>query len=169
MENAVRVNREEWKIPFERWKNVVLREALSRMPVRIFVEVEGKEKIMVFSPEDAKVVEREMFTEPYEGMDDDAHKDVRGFSEMVRRGDVMDVGPGGTYWDKEVRWGVVKRHGEIVWLDKGEEGEVRTVLNEAAKIVTAVDKQNKLKELDYLQNNPVFNELHEKVMGYKPF
>lgn len=39
----------------------------------------------------------------------------------MRRGDVIDVGGGGTVWDREVRYGVVIRLGEIMWLDGGSE------------------------------------------------
>ncbi|MCL4336511.1 MAG: hypothetical protein M1344_04695, partial [Candidatus Thermoplasmatota archaeon] len=100
MEKAVRVNKEEWKVPFKKWKDAVIEETLNRMPVRVFIEVEGKKKITILSPKDGRVVRIEMFTESYEGMDDDVHVKVRGFKEMVRRGDVVDVGEGGTYWDR---------------------------------------------------------------------
>lgn len=72
---------------------------------------------------------------PYEDMNTDVHRDVRGFNAVVRRGDVIDVGEGGTYWDPTVRWGVVVEHGYILWLADGKEEHVMDVLKQATKLM----------------------------------
>lgn len=169
------MNMEEYKIPFDRWKDVVVEESISgaetngsRAVVRVFVEVEGK-GIAILCPEDGKVIRRNMETEPYVGLDDPDHKDVRGFTGLVRRGDVIDVGEGGTYWDKTVRWGVVMDHGRITWLNGGTEEEVISTLTEASKNILPVGEQNKRKKYEYIHNDEEYNELYRRIMGTPPF
>lgn len=137
MDNGTKVNAWEKKVPFDVWRSEVLREVQSRDLLRAFTELEGKESVLVYSPEPEMIETYRVALIPYEDMNIHGHTDVRGFNTVVRRGDVIDVGEGGTYWDDTVRWGVIVEQGHILWLTDGKEEQVMDVLKEATGLMPA--------------------------------
>jgi hypothetical protein len=51
------------------------------------------------------------------------------FGGILRMGDVIDVGSGGTLWDSTIRYGLVCEWSDVLWLENGREEQVAEALN----------------------------------------
>ncbi|MEM3193115.1 MAG: hypothetical protein QW292_13730 [Candidatus Parvarchaeota archaeon] len=159
----------ELKAPYDEWKDIVIEEGMNRHPVMVFVEVRNSNVITFLCPENGRIVKRMMTTQKFdEKLDIEHGKELYTFKGVVRRGDVVDVGEGKNFWEPEMRWAVVAEFGNLVWLEEGKEEQVMEALMESAKRGRDTAHEDKLKEMQYLQSDPEFDYLYEKVMGYKP-
>ncbi|EQB64441.1 MAG: hypothetical protein AMDU3_IPLC00004G0019 [Thermoplasmatales archaeon I-plasma] len=165
----------EKKADYANWRAIVMRSARDRTPVRAFAEVEGKESVTILCPEDGRVVKRLMPTERWVDPAKDnvdnletfcIYGHLMSFRGMVRVGDVLDVGEGGTSWDKTIRYGVVDEWGDVVYLINGSEKDIMEALQEVSKIVLTTEEENKIKVDQYLHDDPEYDYMFKKVMGY---
>jgi hypothetical protein len=161
----------ERKMGYADWIAVLMRAARDRSPVRILVETGDKKVVSVLSPEDRKVVRRTVRTSPIrvfldtQNLAQDSGAQPRAFNHVVRVGDVIDVGEGGTPWDASVRFGVVDEWGVITYLEGGGEEEIMNALLEMSAIVLPVEEENMIKVNQYLHDDPEYDYLFRKVMG----
>ena len=136
MDDSRRFWREERKLPLREWREAVIGEGTDDTPVFVFVMLYDKENIAILSPEEGEVVRREEPTEQYgDPRLDDPFYDPRQklFRGTVNRGCVIDVGERGTFFDDEVRFGVVCEGGGFTWLKDGTEKDAIDALAESMK------------------------------------
>ena len=120
----------ERKVPYDEWRNAVLREGMKGIVVRAFAELQFNRTLAVLYIDEDEILRREMHLGPVEGPLGGAPAgSVWMFKGFLRTGDVMDVGEGGTIWDGTVRYGLVCKWSDVLWLDGGNEKEVMDALN----------------------------------------
>jgi hypothetical protein len=157
----------ELKAGFPKWKDTLLEEIDSRMTRVVSIELQRKEKVTVLCPESRGLIKKEFLTTPI-GEPIGSVSGVTMFVGNLREGDVVDVGEGGTIWDHDVRWGVVTKLGDVLYLEGGNEEDVMGALKSAAFLIKNPEEQDKLKEQQYLQHDPQFEELYRMIFGYEP-
>jgi hypothetical protein len=165
----------EKKADYANWRAIVMKGARDRTPVRVFAEVGEKESITILCPEDGRVVKKSMSTEKWTAPSKN-HTDslellgesgyLMCFRGMVRVGDVLDVGEGGTSWDKTVRYGTVDEWGDVIYLTDGNERDVMEALEEVSRMVLTTEEENRIKVDQYLHGDLEYDYMFEKVMGY---
>lgn len=131
MEKEIGIWLERRKVPYSKWREVLMEETLKGSVVRVFTEVCGMDRISFLYIDDDRVLRRTIPTVPYGKIPGIRCRDVRGFRGFLRSGDVLDVGEGGTVFDCTVRYGIVTRLGEVLWLDGSNEDDVIEALKEA--------------------------------------
>ncbi len=135
MENPRRFSGGEVKLPLSEWREAVIRGVADGTPVDVFLMLYDKLNIVVLSVENGKIVRRE---EPTVEYGDPRYNDPfydplqMVFRGWLNTGNIIDVGDGGTFFDCEVRYGVVCDVG-VLWLKDGKESEVIDVLTESIK------------------------------------
>ena len=133
MESPRRFSGGEAKLPLSEWREAVIRGVSGSTPIDVFLMFYNTWSIVILSVEDGKIVRRE---EPTEDYDDPRNEDTpydpldKMFRGMLNTGTIIDVGKEGTYFDFEVRFGVVSRSG-IIWLKDGTESDLINVLKES--------------------------------------
>lgn len=133
MEDPRRFRREERKLPLREWREAVLMEGKSRKSAYTFAELDGKDKVVIYHPERGEILRIEMPTERLEEQVEGPYGNIREFRGSTRRGDIIDVGEGGTFLSRDVRFGVVDGDGEIIWLKGGSERDAMDALTESMK------------------------------------
>ena len=122
----------ERKVPYDAWRNAVIREGMKGIVARTFAELRWKRTLSVLYLDEGEIMRREMHLVPVEGTLGGAPAgSVWMFSGFLRTGDVVDVGEGGILWDSTVRYGLVCEWSDVVWLDGGSEGDAVKALEEA--------------------------------------
>jgi hypothetical protein len=109
-------------------------EGKSRKSVYTFTEPDGKDKVVIYHPERGEILRMEIPTERLDERVEGPYGNIREFRGSTRRGDIIDVGEGGTFFSKDVRFGVVDREGEIVWLKDGSERDAMDALTESMNL-----------------------------------
>ena len=85
----------ERKVPYDAWRNAVIREGMKGIVVRAFAELKWKRTLTVLYLDEDRIMRRVMHLEPVEGPLGDAQAgSVWMFSGFLRTGDVMDAGRG---------------------------------------------------------------------------
>ncbi|MGC8618814.1 MAG: hypothetical protein ACP5UZ_08830 [Thermoplasmata archaeon] len=126
----------ERKVPYDAWRNAVLREGMKGVVVRAFAELRFKRTLSVLHVDEDEILRREMHLEPcHEPLSGAPAGNVWMFREFLRTGDVIDVGEGGILWDSTVRYGLVCERSNVLWLDGGREEQVTKALDELDRIV----------------------------------
>jgi hypothetical protein len=143
MEDSRRFWRDERKLPLSKWREVVTLEVADSTPALVVVILNDKESVTIISPENGKVVRREEPTEQYGDpiMDQPLYDPrLKLFRGTVNSGCVIDVGEGGTFFDDEVRFGVVCEDETVIWLKDGTEKDAIDALTESMKSSQAVNE-----------------------------
>jgi len=120
----------ERKAPYESWKQSVIREWMKCRVVRAFAELKDKERLTVLYLDEGEILRRVMRLEHIEETLDVASAgSVWMFSGILRMGDIIDVGEGGTLWDSTIRYGLVCEWSDVLWFENGREEQVVEALN----------------------------------------
>ena len=148
MQNPRRFHGGEVKLPLTEWKKVVIRGVAGSTPVDVFLMFYNTWSIVILSVENGKIVRREEQTEDY---DDPRNEDPpydpldKMFRGMLNTGTIIYVGKEGTYFDYEVRFGVVSKSG-IIWLKDGKESDVINVLTELVESSMPVSEEDEMQD-----------------------
>ena len=155
MESPRRFSGGEVKLPLSEWKEAVIRGAAGSTPVDVFLMFYNTWSIVILSVEDGKIVRREEQTEDY---DDPMYEDPpydpldKMFRGMLNTGTIIYVGKEGTYFDYEVRYGVVSRSG-MIWLKDGTESDVINVLKESMESSSSDQEEEMPDSIEGLDSN----------------
>ena len=148
MQNPRRFHGGEIKLPLTEWKEAVVGGVAGSTPVDVFLMFYNTWSIVILSVEDGKIVRRE---EPTEENDDPRDEDPpydpldKMFRRVLNTGTIIYVGKEGTYFDYEVRYGVVSGSG-IIWLKDGKESDVINVLTELVESSMPVSEDDEMQD-----------------------
>ena len=148
MESPRRFSGGEIKLPLSEWKKVVIGGVAGSTPIDVFLMFYNTWSIVILSVEDGKIVRREEQTEDY---DDPRNEDPpydpldKMFRGVLNTGTIIYVGKEGTYFDYEVRFGVVSKSG-IIWLKDGKESDVINVLTELVESSMSVSEEDEVQD-----------------------
>jgi hypothetical protein len=138
----------EVKLPLNEWREAVIGGVAGSTPVDVFLMFYNTWSIVILSVEDGKIVRRE---EPTEENDDPRDEDPpydpldKMFRRVLNTGTIIYVGKEGTYFDYEVRYGVVSGSG-IIWLKDGKESDVINVLTELVESSMPVSEDDEMQD-----------------------
>lgn len=135
MENPRRFSGGEVTLPLNEWREAVIRGVADDIPVDVFLVLYDKLNIVILSLEEGKIVRREEPTREYGDprYDDPFYDSLQMmFRGILNSGSIIDVGEGGTFFNYEVRFGVVCEIG-VFWLKDGTEKDVIDALTESTK------------------------------------
>ena len=163
MESPRRFSGGEIKLPLNEWREVVIRGVKGSTPVDVFLMFYNTWSIVILSVEGGKIVRREEQTEDYgDPRNEDPPYDPldKMFRGMLNTGTIIYVGKEGTYFDYEVRFGVVSISG-IIWLKDGKESDVINVLTELVESTMTVSEEDEMQDSrqgsdsnTYITNSP---------------
>ena len=158
MENPRRFSGGEVKLPLSEWKEAVIRGVAGSTPVDVFLMFYNTWSIVILSVENGKIVRRE---EPTEDYDDPMYEDPpydpldKMFRRVLNTGTIIYVGKEGTYFDYEVRFGVVSRSG-MIWLKDGKESDVINVLTELVESSMPVSEEDEMQDSRQGSNSSMY-------------
>ena len=158
MENRRRFSGGEAKLPLSEWREAVIRGVSGSTPIDVFLMFYNTWSIVILSVEDGKIVRREEQTEDYDDpRDEDPPYDPldKMFRGMLNTGTIIDVGKEGTYFDYDVRFGVVSISG-IIWLKDGKESDVIDVLTELVESSMSVSEEDEVQDSRQGSNSSMY-------------
>ena len=145
MEDPKRFSGVDTKLPPGRWGEAVMRGVAESTPVHVFIKFFNTWNIAIVGVEDGNIVVKVVPTEDF--YDKDSYYDplVRMFRGVLNTGTIIGVGKEGTYFDYEVRFGVVSESG-MIWLKDGEESDVIDVLTELVESSMTVSEEDEMQD-----------------------
>ena len=145
MEDPKRFSGVDTKLPPGRWGEAVMRGVAESTPVHVFIKFFNTWNIAIVGVEDGNIVVKVVPTEDF--YDKDSYYDplVRMFRGVLNTGTIIGVGKEGTYFDYEVRFGVVSKSG-IIWLKDGKESDVINVLTELVESSMSVSEEDEVQD-----------------------
>ena len=145
MEDPKRFSGVDTKLPPGRWGEAVMRGVAESTPVHVFIKFFNTWNIAIVGVEDGNIVVKVVPTEDF--YDKDSYYDplVRMFRGVLNTGTIIGVGKEGTYFDYEVRFGVVSESG-MIWLKDGEESDVIDVLTELVESSMPVSEEDEMQD-----------------------
>ena len=158
MESPRRFSGGEIKLPLNEWREVVIRGVKGSTPVDVFLMFYNTWSIVILSVEGGKIVRREEQTEDYgDPRNEDPPYDPldKMFRGMLNTGTIIYVGKEGTYFDYEVRFGVVSESG-MIWLKDGKESDVINVLTELVESTMTVSEEDEVQDSRQGSNSSMY-------------